>query len=414
MASDFTKLYKRWSTGAPRKEDMKFICTKRTYTKDLSVDMDTILSDVDSFLGFAPFIPSDIHEKLTVYLDDTEERTITVSIAHLRKVLALYEKELMSLEQENAQNSEEIEKLRSLINSIKSLIAGASGSSVTITTSILGHYKRAGLDGKPEISLMKRALEGEPELAAIVYVHELMHAYYDMHNIEHPHIPEIEEPLAEYGMLCLMEMFQRFHPEYVGLFDKASKHVESKKYSLGTCHYGYGAFLFKDRVNVSVDWVSLFHSVCFALGENSEDLKTYRETISPVMYPHSERLSEKILFKALIGRFHFESVSKVHKANGSVYFSTANIKNDTTFQLSYPSTIRIRFTLTIIAKSGDVISSAENEASIYQGTQNLFLIGNLKTDFVNHFGSTAGIRLAFREITPASSTTFAKWIAREL
>lgn len=406
MASDFTKLYKRWSTGTPRKEDMKFICTKRTYTKDLSVDMDTILSDVDSFLGFAPFIPSDIHEKLTVYLDDTEERTITVSKAHLRKVLALYEKELMSLEQENAQNSEEIEKLRSLINSIKSLIAGASGSSVTITTSILGHYKRAGLDGKPEISLMMRALEGEPELAAIVYVHELMHAYYDMHNIEHPYIPEIEEPLAEYGMLCFMEMFQRAHPEYEELFDNALKHVENKKYSLGICHYGYGAFLFKDKSNFCVDWVTLFHSICIALSETSDDAKVYRKMTSPIMYPREERECEVWLYNALTPKCFYTNKIDWQTQDRLFVYLNKKYGDIEHYKVKYPSK-------NIVVAFDD--KPGESCIRIYATTHsNYIYINKLSQSIFESKYGRASHNFVFFEKDSADRETTAEWIAKEL
>lgn len=412
MAPDFTTLYKRWSTGTPRKEDMKFICTKRTYTKDLSVEMDTILSEVDSFLGFAPFIPDDIHKTLTVYLDDTEERIITVSIAHLKKVLALYEKELMSLEQEKGQNNwEEIEKLKSLIARIKKLLASATGSSVEITTSILGYYKRDGQDGKPEISLMMGALEGKPQLAAIVYVHELMHAYYDMHNIGHPHIPEIEEPLAEYGMLCFMEMFQRAHPKYKGLFDKALKHVENKKYSLGICHYGYGAFLFKDRSNFCVDWVNLFHQICIAVDKKNDDVKAYLKTISSVMYPHSERTCERLLYSILKSIRRVELESHYKNSDGDLWFKPFNQEDiDKNFKKDYPSGTKVR--ILFEGKSGK--APFEIETKLYASLWGDIPAVGRDIFEVQYCGKHEGKLFVFYEMKPSVGTTPAEWIAQEL
>lgn len=410
MTPDFTTLYKRWSTGTPRKEDMTFICTKtKNYTKNLSAQMDTILSEVDSFLGFAPFIPDDIHKTLTVYLDDTEERTITVSIAHLKKVLDLYEKELERLGQEKSQkNCEEIEKFKSLIARIKKFLASATGSSVEITTSILGYYKRHGQDGKSEIRLMMGALEREPELAAIVYVHELMHAYYDMHNIGHPHIPEIEEPLAEYGMLCFMEMFQRAHPKHGGLLGKALKHVEDKKYSLGICHYGYGAFLFKDKSNFCVDWVTLFHKVCIAVDKKNDDVKAYLKTISSVMYPHSERFSENILFKALhTGRFSFVSTS--HEYDKSLLFE-AKINDSEAPIFNREYLLPAEITLTFIKKCGVSFTGVASiiNPSASGAAPRFSLRKPLWDEFVRQFGKNARKDFSFTEKNPH------EWIAQEL
>lgn len=406
MAPDFTTLYKRWSTGTPRKEDMKFICTPRTYKKDLSPEMDTILSEVESFLGFPPFIPKNIHEELTVYLDDKEERETVVSLAHLKRVLALYEKELEDLKQEgNQKNCLEIDRLSTLIAVIRELIASATGESVTITTSILGYYKRNGQDGKPEISLMMGALEGNPQLAAIVYVHELMHAYFDKHIIEHPYIPEIEEPLAEYGMLCFIDMFQRAHSEYPELRDMALKHVEGKKYSIGICHYGYGAFLFKDKSNFCVDWVTLFHSVCVALNEDSTGVKAYKKQISSIRYPRKERLCQEGLLKALHMKQFFVKANwttkdrlffKVNSKIGDYGYYEANYlgRND----------IIIRFA------DEDITVSA----SAYKGCKYIYF---QKDDGLRYFDERYPIingDFIFYEKTSGKGERPAEWIAKKL
>lgn len=84
-------------------------------------------------------------------------------------------------------------------------------------------------------------------LLYIVYVHEMMHVYFDFNrnpDDTFDYIPEIEEPLAEYGMLMT---FEAMRWDYT--LNMAKEYVAIKQVCPPICYYGYGAFLFsiKDK-----------------------------------------------------------------------------------------------------------------------------------------------------------------------
>ena len=245
---------------------MKFYCVKRTYTHDLSNEMDTILSEVDSFLGFAPFIPKDIHEELTVYLDDKEEREIKVTKEELDRELKDLEKEKKEVNKRiNKKDADEEDlvgrqDLENRIDKLKDLLDECVRNGkdhIVLKQNLLGYYTRRGKSGGKEIVLLMESIGNDSYLAAGVYIHELMHAFFDNHNIQKSHCPCAEEPLAEYGMLCFMEMFTRMNPIFKrDLFDVARSKIKNKKLSPGTCHYGYGLYLFEDKETFCVDWIN--------------------------------------------------------------------------------------------------------------------------------------------------------------
>lgn len=84
-------------------------------------------------------------------------------------------------------------------------------------------------------------------LLYIVYVHEMMHVYFDFNrnpDDTFDFIPEIEEPLTEYGMLMT---FEAMRWDYT--LEMAKEYVTIKQVCPPICYYGYGAFLFsiKDK-----------------------------------------------------------------------------------------------------------------------------------------------------------------------
>lgn len=276
-------------------------------------------------------------------------------------------------------------------------------------TKLRGRYfpKRKTIELYPE----GYDVEHMNELFISTLAHEVMHAYFDRKGHNHyPYAYFVEEPLAEFGMLLYLQ-----ETRLSDILDWAKKDVASKR----SC-YHYGAVLYDQYMNWNPFLRRYLEEYNYNINKYEMLDVTSGETAVGLPCPISVEpcgvatATTTMATTSSTGRFNFVSESKIHKANGLVYFSTANIKNDTAFQLSYPNNSQIRFKLTIMAKSGAVISSADNDASFYKRTQNLFIIGNLKTDFVNHFGSSASIKFAFREITPASSTTPAEWIAKEL
>ena len=123
---------------------------------------------------------------------------------------------------------------------------------VDYSVDILGQYVRCDTNDRPVIQIDLKKIErhaqkdGQPReyLLAIVFTHELMHALLDRfpyapHGDFDFYIREIDEPLAEYGMLTIIDQLN--DPK---LSEYAWKHVFDKRFSNGTACYSLGAELF--------------------------------------------------------------------------------------------------------------------------------------------------------------------------
>ena len=296
-----------------RKEDA-FVCTKENQkVRDLDARTNELLCDVDRFKCFSSFIPGEIHDVVDVILKDQEIREVTVTLAELVKELERLEDELEKRKKAGV-GQEELGEIQGKIFRLKDIIAYCRKnglSEYTFEVELLGKYTR--VNGKPTIYLMWGTLmrkNDHENLTAIVYVHELMHAYFDMHNDEegnylpHPYCPVIEEPIAEFGMLRFMEMFDRVDPSR-RILEKAISHVKAKKNSFGVCHYGFGYYLYEDRNNFCTDWVDLFHMSCLGIDEFGTAMGAYQSLISPITYPSHEYLCEETLYKVVYPKRFF-------------------------------------------------------------------------------------------------------------
>ena len=296
-----------------RKEDA-FVCTKENQkVRDLDARTNELLCDVDRFKCFSSFIPGEIHDVVDVILKDQEIREVTVTLAELVKELERLEDELEKRKKAGV-GQEELGEIQGKIFRLKDIIAYCRKnglSEYTFEVELLGKYTR--VNGKPTIYLMWGTLmhkKDHENLTAIVYVHELMHAYFDMHYdakgnyLPHPHCSVIEEPIAEFGMLRFMEMFDRVDPSR-RILEKAISHVKAKKNSFGVCHYGFGYYLYEDRNNFCTDWVDLFHMSCLGIDEFGTAMGAYQSLISPITYPSHEYLCEETLYKVVYPKRFF-------------------------------------------------------------------------------------------------------------
>ena len=236
-----------------------------------------------------------------------------MTLAELVKELERLEDELEKRKKAGV-GQEELGEIQGKIFRLKDIIAYCRKnglSEYTFEVELLGKYTR--VNGKPTIYLMWGTLmrkNDHENLTAIVYVHELMHAYFDMHNDEegnylpHPYCPVIEEPIAEFGMLRFMEMFDRVDPSR-RILEKAISHVKAKKNSFGVCHYGFGYYLYEDRNNFCTNWVDLFHMSCLGIDEFGTAMGAYQSLISPITYPSHEYLCEETLYKVVYPKRFF-------------------------------------------------------------------------------------------------------------
>ena len=416
-----------------RKEDA-FVCKKENpMVPDLDGWTSNLLCDVDYFKCFSSFIPGEIHDEVDVILKDQEIREVTVTLDELVKELERLEDELEKRKKAGV-GQEELGEIQGKIFRLKDIIAYCRKnglSEYTFEVELLGKYTR--VDGKPTIYLMWGTLMHKNDhvnLTAIVYVHELMHAYFDMHYdekgnyIPHPHCPVIEEPIAEFGMLRFMEMFDRVDPSR-RILEKAISHVKAKKNSFGVCHYGFGYYLYEDRNNFCTNWVDLFHMSCLGIDEFGTAMGAYQSLISPITYPSHEYLCEEALYKVVRPkRFFFTT-------NVTFYSPTLNhpgkrmeapiskgVCTRSEFRMDYRYMGPQKVYITFADGKGFKI---RGEATICKNSSSSNPLGmrfniardkQLVINYASHFKT--GGQFLFYEDSQAQGGNLAEWIARKI
>lgn len=433
---------KRSNTSQIRKEDMLLsFLQKGTYTGVLTPETKSILSRIYDFLCFPQFAPSDIlynsvfpnnKGDVKVFLDDKKERTYVVTPEELEDELIKTKEEIQHLrdllemlgqsKREDKRLSELYDKFDSLKKKAAEIERRLCGKDYVIKTELLGYYCRSILaDGssQPEIHLMMGTLGNDYILTAITFVHELMHAYFDHHDsvIGHPECRSIEEPLAEYGMLCFMERFSLVFSCYTGLMYRAETLVMNERFDLGVCDYGYGYFLFKDKGSFCADWISLFHEYAPLLCMNGAEVRAYDSMISPIRYPKNERACEFTLLEVLKPvRFHFKADAR--PSDRIIIRVAKEVYDDTDFVNDYliaSSVIKITFE----DSKGYRFSG---EAKVYKGEsaahpeRMCFWIEGDKS-LLGWYNTTYGPvtkSFSFAEIRPGVGACHPEWIAREI
>ena len=420
--------------GDTIREEDAFVCKKENLmVPDLDARTSELLCNVDRFKCFSSFIPGEIHDVVDVILKDQEIREVTVTLAELVKELERLEDELEKRKKAGV-GQEELGEIQGKIFRLKDIIAYCRKnglSEYTFEVELLGKYTR--VNGKPTIYLMWGTLmhkKDHENLTAIVYVHELMHAYFDMHYdakgnyIPHPHCSVIEEPIAEFGMLRFMEMFDRVDPSR-RILEKAISHVKAKKNSFGVCHYGFGYYLYEDRNNFCTNWVDLFHMSCLGIDEFGTAMGAYQSLISPITYPSHEYLCEEALYKVVRPkRFFFTT-------NVGVYLPTAGygkermeapvskaVCNCAQFRTDYwymgPQAVYITF----VDKKGFMIRGKSTICKNSSSTNPFGMRFNIVSDtqlvinFDSHFKT--GGQFLFYEESQAQGGNLAEWIARKI
>lgn len=114
---------------------------------------------------------------------------------------------------------------------------------------LLGLYTRKYLwfdDSNPYVILFADNIEDYARMHGTnidnvfgyVFIHEMMHAYYDAFNAEgFPARSDLEETFAEYGMLTFINKTPSLG---ISLLNDAITHVKSKRIKYGPCEYGFG------------------------------------------------------------------------------------------------------------------------------------------------------------------------------
>lgn len=418
------------STGETVRKEDAFDCTKENpKVPDLDAKTDRLLREVDSFTYFSSFIPGEIHDEVDVILKDQEIREVTVTLAELVKELDRLQDELEKRKKAGV-GQEELGEIQGKIFRLKDIIAYCRKnglSEYTFEVELLGKYTR--VNGKPTIYLMWGTLmrkNDHENLTAIVYVHELMHAYFDDEKgnyLPHSHCSVIEEPIAEFGMLRFMEMFDRVNPS-LGILGKAISNVKAKKNSFGVCHYGFGYYLYEDRNNFCTNWVDLFHMSCLGIDEFGAAMGAYQSLISPITYPSHEYLCEETLYKVVYPkRFFFTTnvgfyppTAGYGKARMEAPVSKG-VCNRAEFRTDYRYMGPQEVYITFVDEKGFKIRGrstiCKNSSSKPFGMRfNIVRDTQLVINFDSHFKT--GGQFLFYEDSQAQGGNLAEWIARKI
>ena len=150
----------------------------------------------------------------------------------------------------------------------------------------LGFYTKSKFDiVEPEVWLLLKEIGTEAEsmgcdrkfVLAKVYIHEMMHRYYDMHPelLLKKSVKEIEEPMAEFATIKFCEEFCKDHVEHNELLNVAINQTNRLR---GTKHYIYalGADLYDFKYSTSL--INKYRHTCMMMHKDNNPVKKY-ETI---------------------------------------------------------------------------------------------------------------------------------------
>lgn len=169
---------------------------------------------------------------------------------------------------------------------------------------------------------------------AITYIHEMMHAFYDVDLSKPMNDAEYaEEPLAEYGMLHFVQEFVKANPQYKPMMAYALQKVQEKQLALGIVHYGFGAYLFQKFQHV--EWEKLMRAAHSKIDTSSAPYIELKEMLRGI-YPNAKDLKKVAdkLYEVLSLAATGKTVSTVpSKSSG-----TGSASKKTTTPIATPTT----------------------------------------------------------------------------
>lgn len=168
---------------------------------------------------------------------------------------------------------------------------------------------------EPEVWLLINKIEAEScslgcdrkFVLAKVYIHEMMHRYYDMHPelLLKKSVKEIEEPMAELATIEFCREFCKEHKEYSELINVAIKQTQGLK-ATNNYFYALGADLFdlykEEKKRHSL--IDIYRHVCMMMHEQNKEVKAYlnlvRDPENIKKYQERDEGVKKQFCKALI------------------------------------------------------------------------------------------------------------------
>jgi len=270
----------------------------------LTQQEDQMLDLVDNFpysqlKGYASL--ADLHAKLTVVVEEeAPERTRTVTYHRSDIERRLGEVKLLLKDPQKCEN-ELLWKLRRKLENILERMGDSDTLTEEQTMTVFGEYIRHNPGDDPVVklyigSIRKAAPYREDWLLAQVYVHEMHHAYYDHdHSVANAYIKEVEEPLTELGMLLFMKAFDE---EERGIINDALWSVKQKQRGMTSC-YGFGAFVYEDRVWRKRDWRKALYDAKYDIDDTTRLMSAYQAPFLQGFYPTDEAHWAEMLWRIL-------------------------------------------------------------------------------------------------------------------
>lgn len=255
---------------------MNYYFIDRTYPTDEEAEIITSINEFDYTFPDNRKL-SDILEDVDLYFYPNTE-PVTVPNPRYEGLLDKYNRIESALRTipESEIEKESMDELRAIRTELYSY-----GDPKEWQYTRLGKYIRNAPGDKPVIVLFIKAIRnkcyyGETVLP-FVYVHEIMHAYFD-HDHTKANICNkyVEEPITEYAMLSFIKEYDS------DLLSYAVGHVREKQKCRPICFYGFGFYL--HNYPRWFDWIQLmYHHKYKEFGTPS--LRKYEDTFVKGLYP---------------------------------------------------------------------------------------------------------------------------------
>ena len=143
----------------------------------------------------------------------------------------------------------------------------------------LGYYTKS-LNKEPQVWLLIKKIREEMNnyskyLVASVYIHEMMHRYFDLRpNLDlMKYFVEIEEPMAEFATIKFCEEFGN------GKLLEVAKNHNEKLRSGENYIYTLGGDLYKYHSSQSQALINNFRHICMLMHENDNRIQDYRNLV---------------------------------------------------------------------------------------------------------------------------------------
>ena len=158
---------------------------------------------------------------------------------------------------------------------------------------LLGFYTKRKFTNpnqvEPEVWLLIMKIEAESislgydrkYVLAKIYIHEMMHRYYDMHPelLLKKSVKEIEEPMAEFATIMFCEEFCKDHVEHNELLNVAINQTNSLR-SSDNYIYALGTDLYDFKYSISL--INKYRHTCMMMYEDNDPVKMMHEDNDPV------------------------------------------------------------------------------------------------------------------------------------